>query len=178
MKSASKLLKLIHSDEFVAEVADKCMEYQQKEQDNNALLALEDRKAALNKSIQNMLAAIEAGIITPSTKTRLNELEAEMLQVEKGIAKEKVKEPPITKEQVIFFLTELRNGDANDDIYTAFLIDTFLNAAYLYDDDKLVLVLNYTGKNSKVTLRLIDQAVKSDEKEFGFCAASCTIFST
>lgn len=174
----SELLKLIHSDEFVTEVADKCMEYQQKEQDNSALLALEDRKAALNKSIQNMLAAIEAGIITPSTKTRLNELEAEMLQVEKGIAKEKVKEPPITKEQVIFFLTELRNGDANDDIYTAFLIDTFLNAAYLYDDDKLVLVLNYTGKNSKVTLRLIDQAVKSDEKEFGFCAASCTIFST
>ena len=43
-----------------------------------------------------------------------------------------------------------------------FLVDTFLNAAYLSDDDKLVLVLNYTGELSRVTLELVESAVEGD----------------
>jgi hypothetical protein len=43
-------------------------------------------------------------------------------------------------------------------MYRAFLVDTFLNAAYLYDDDRLVLVLNYSGENSKVTLNIVEKA--------------------
>ena len=50
----------------------------------------------------------------------------------------------------------------NDEGYRAFLVDTFLNAVYLYDDDKLVLVLNYTGERCKVTLELVEAAVEGD----------------
>lgn len=35
------------------------------------------------------------------------------------------------------------------------------NSVYLYDDDKLVLVLNYTGERCKVTLDLVESAVES-----------------
>lgn len=154
----TELVTLIHSDDFVNEVADKCMEFQQREKDRSVLNSLEARQKDIEKSIQNMLAAIEQGIITPSTKSRLMELEAERTQIEKGIAKELIKEPALERDQVIYFLERFRNGDVNDESYRAFLVDTFLNAVYLYDDDKLILVLNYTGENSKVTLELVEKA--------------------
>lgn len=66
------LIKLVNSDDFINEVADKVAEYQ--ERDRSALNALEARQKNNEKSISNMLAAIEAGIITPSTKSRLMEL--------------------------------------------------------------------------------------------------------
>ena len=153
-----ELVKLIHTDGFIEEVADRCMEYQKREKDRSALNALEARQKENEKAIQNMMAAIEAGIITPSTKTRLMELEAERAQIEKGIAKELMAEPDLERDQVIYFLERFRDGDVNDEMYRAFLVDTFLNAAYLYDDDRLVLVLNYTGENSKVTLDIVDKA--------------------
>lgn len=108
-----------------------------------------------------MLAAIEAGIITPSTKSRLMELEAERAQIEKGIAQQLISEPTLERDQVVYFLERFREGDVTDDGYRAFLVDTFLNAAYLYDD-KLVLVLNYTGERCKVTLELVEKAVEGD----------------
>lgn len=157
-----ELVALIHSDDFVNEVADKCMEYQQRTKDDSALRALEARQKENENAIQNMLSAIEAGIITPSTKSRLMELEGERAQIEKGIARQLISEPTLDREQVVYFLEKFRSGDVNDEGYRAFLVDTFLNAAYLYDDDKLVLVLNYTGERCKVTLELVEKAVNDD----------------
>lgn len=157
-----ELVDLIHSDDFVNEVADKCMEFQQREKDQSALRALEARQKENEKAIQNMLAAIEAGIITPSTKSRLMELEAERGQIEKGIAQQLIAEPTLERDQVVYFLERFRDGDVSDEGYRAFLVDTFLNSVYLYDDDKLVLVLNYTGERCKVTLDLVESAVESD----------------
>ena len=153
-----ELVALVHSDDFIEEVADRCMEFQKREKDRSALNSLEARLKDNEKAIQNMMAAIEAGIITPSTKTRLMELEAEHVQIEKGIAKELISEPALERDQVIYFLEQFRDGDINDEMYRAFLVDTFLNSVYLYDDNQLILNLNYSGTNSKVTLDLVEKA--------------------
>ena len=158
----SELVALVHSDDFVNEVADRCVEYQQREKDDSALRALEARQKENEKAIQNMLAAIEAGIITPSTRSRLMELEAERERIEHGIAQQLIAEPTLDREQVVYFLEKFREGDVKDEAYRALLVDTFLNAAYLYDDDRLVLVLNYTGEQSRVTLELAEKAVEGD----------------
>ena len=156
------LLRLLHSDSFINEVADKCMDFQNKEQDNSALKALESRKKELEKSINNVMAAIEAGIITPTTKSRLIELESERARLERGIAQQLINTPSLDREQISYFLTSLRKGNINDEMYLAFLVDTFLNSIYLYDDNKLVLLLNYTGENNKVTLKIAEDALKSE----------------
>lgn len=90
---------MINSDEFIDEVADKCVEYQAREQDNSFLHTLEARQKENEKARNNMLAAIEAGIITPSAKSRLTELEAENARLEKAIARELIKEPNLDKEE-------------------------------------------------------------------------------
>ncbi len=160
-----KLLELIHSDEFIEEVTKKCIEYQQREKDYSVLHALESRQKENEKSIQNLLAAMEVGIITQSTKSRLMALEAEREQIEKGIARELIAEPELDREQVAYFLKRFRTGDRSDEEFQAFLVDTFLNSVYLYDDDKLILALNYTGEHSKITLSLIDKIANADEEK-------------
>ena len=167
-----ELVKLIHSDDFVNEVADRCVEFQQREKDQSALHALEARKKENAKAIENMLAAIEAGIITPSTKSRLVELEAERERIERGISQQLLEEPTLDRDQVVFFLERFRNGSIDDEAYRVFLVDTFLNAVYLYDDDKLVLVLNYTGERCKVTLELVEKSTEGAEPECSGLAPS------
>lgn len=138
------------------------MEYQKREKDQSGLHALEIRQKENEKAISNMLAAIEAGIITPSTKTRLMELEADRADIEKGIAHELLAEPEFERDQIIYFLERFRSGDINDEAYRIMLVDTFLNSVYLYDDDHLVLVMNYSGENCKVDLKLVEGAVSGD----------------
>ena len=152
-----ELVNLIHSDDFISEVADRCMEFQQREKDQSALHALEARQKENEKAIQNMIAAIEAGIITPSTKSRLVELEAEKVRIETGIAQQLIAEPELERDQIVYFLERFRGGDVNDESYRQLLVGVFLNAVYLYDD-KLTLVLNYSGDNCKVTLELVENA--------------------
>lgn len=45
-------------------------------QENTAVSLLNKRLDEVNESISNILSAIEQGIITPSTKQRLEELES------------------------------------------------------------------------------------------------------
>lgn len=163
-----QLFTLVHSDAFINEVADRCMKYQEKEKDDSALHGLEMRQRENEKAINNMLAAIEAGIITPSTKTRLTELEVERARIEKGIARQLISEPSLDRDQVVYFLERFRNGDITDESYRVFLVDTFLNSVYLYDNNKLILLLNYTGENSKVTLELVESAIDAKLKSSGF----------
>lgn len=160
----SELVKLIHSDDFINEVVDCCMEYQQREKDQSALHALETRQKENEKAIQNMIAAIEAGIITPSTKSRLVELEAEKVRIETGIAQQLIAEPDLERDQIVYFLERFRGGDVDDEAYRQLLIGVFLNAVYLYDD-KITLVLNYSGDNCKVTLELVENATSHADLE-------------
>ncbi len=152
------LVELIHSDDFIKEVADRVVAFQERESDNSALAALENRQKENEKAIANMLAAIEAGIITPSTKSRLVELEDERSRIAKGIARELISEPVLNREQIVFFLERLRKGNPTDEEYRITLVDMFLNSVFLYDDGKLVLMLNYSGETSKITLKMVDSA--------------------
>lgn len=168
-----ELVSLLHTDGFISEIADRCMEYQKRTKDDSALRALEKRQKENAKAIQNMLKAIEAGIITASTKTRLTELEAEKDRIEKGIAQQLIQEPELERDQIIYFLERFRNGNVEDEAYRQLLVDAFLNSVYLYDD-KLTLVLNYTGENSKVTLELVEKATNCADSECSAFARSAS----
>lgn len=161
-----KLAGLLFSDDFVEEVADRCMEYQTRERDNSALRALEARHAANAAAIGNVMRAIEMGIITPTTKSRLMELEAERAEIEHGIACQQMEEPRISREDVVAYLHRFRSGSGNDVEWRAFLVDSFLNAAFLFDDGTLVLTINYAGQQEPVALDEIQAAFSGDGSAF------------
>lgn len=157
-----ELAALIQSDEFCEAVADRCVEFQQRTRDTSDLQALEQRQRENEKAIKNVLAAIDAGIITDAVKSHLVELEAERADLERGIAQLLIAEPDVDREQVLYFLDRFRQGSADDLDWRQRLVDMFLNAAYLYDDDRILLVLNYTDGGERVTLELAEAAIDGD----------------
>ena len=67
-------IKVIFSDEIIEQLIDLVIEAQQKE--NTRLPVLKDQLRDTEKRLANLLEAIEQGILTPTTKQRLDELEA------------------------------------------------------------------------------------------------------
>ena len=101
-------------------------------------------------SLDNLLNAIQQGMLTPSTKQRLMELEATKEDLEIKVANEKLAKPKMTAEQVRYWVTRFRKLDVRIKEHRKMLIDVFLNAVYVYDD-KVVITFNYKDGTSTIT---------------------------
>ena len=119
--------------------------------ENTTLTLLQQQLSKTEKRIANLLSAMEEGITTKTTKQRLVELEETKEDIELKIVKEELKRPRLTKEGLIFWLQRFRSMDVTKREHKQRLIDSFVNAVYLYDD-KLVLTFNYKEANKTVTL--------------------------
>lgn len=145
-------------DDVIEYIADKVVELQRKElQDTSMLDYYKSSLRDTEKSLKNIVAAIEQGIFTPTTKDRLLELEAEKADLEINIQKEEIIHPTFSREQIIFFLERFRGGDVDDPEYQRQIIDTFISRVWLYDD-KMVVTYNYSGDGNTVTLEVAEKA--------------------
>ncbi len=84
-------------------------------EDSFDLRLLQKQSAEVEKGIENMLNAIQADIITTSTKERLAALEAQKAQLDESILREQIKRPVLTREQIEFFLCKYRETDITDE---------------------------------------------------------------
>jgi hypothetical protein len=115
-------------------------------QESNTLPLLQQQLVETNRGIQNLLNAIQQGVFhTSSTKQRLDELEAAKSDLEVRILQEKMVKPTLTKEQLIFWLSRFRKLDVTQKDQRQRLIDTFVNAIYLYDDKIVLHVIAFTS---------------------------------
>ena len=88
-------------------LTDKVFELYCENQDGSDLHRYEKELAATNKAIKNILAAIEEGIFTPSTKQRLTELEEKKERIEQAITIESAREKNmLTKEDIERYITD------------------------------------------------------------------------
>jgi site-specific DNA recombinase len=159
----AKLAEIVHDDDMINEFADRFMEWQSKEKETGALDGLEQRLKTNEAAIKNIMSVIDSGFITDSIKSHLIELEEERAALELGIAKEKMETPELERDHVVWFLERFRYGDQRDPKRRIFLVETFLQAAYLYDDGRLLLQLNYRGPNNTVSLELAEQVVNEGD---------------
>lgn len=132
-------------------IADSTVAYAKKQEEGSHIAVLEDRLNDTNKSINNIMNAIEQGIFTDTTRERLLQLEEEKSNLTIKIKLEKDNIIKVSKEDIITGLSMFRDGDLNDKNYIAKLFDTFLVAVYLYDND-MKIVFSFTGKNNTVNL--------------------------
>ena len=73
-----------------------------------------------------------------------------------------MQKPMLTKEQVILWISRFKNGNVNDMAFRQRLIDTFVNAIYLYDD-RIVLTYNYKDGSHTVTLAQVEETFGSGD---------------
>ena len=97
-----------------------------------------------------MLTAIAQGIVTPSTKKKLNDLESEKSELEIQLLQEEISQKRLTREQILFWLHKFRKIDTTDREQRIRLIDCFANAVYVYDDGRIVPTFNYTDGGKTV----------------------------
>ena len=67
--------------------------------DEHTLPLLEKQMREVENGIENMLNAIQAGVLTNSTKSRLEKLEAQQKELEVRIAEEKIARPRLSENQ-------------------------------------------------------------------------------
>ena len=131
------------------------------EQEDITTPALRSQLAETESSIGNILKAIEQGIFTPSTKQRLDELEARKEEILANIQTAELQKPKLTREQMTAWFEQFRHGDPANRDFQKRLIDTFVNAVYVFDD-KLVLTYNYQHGTQTILLEEIESALGSD----------------
>ena len=146
-------MRVVMDDVVINKIADTVFALQGKESDTIPML--KKQLSETHKGIENMLNAIQAGIFNESTKKRLDELEERKNQLEVSILQEELQHPVLTKEQILFWLHKFRTTDISDKAERQRLIDSFVNAIYLYDD-KIVFVWNYKDGTKTVTLKDIE----------------------
>ena len=117
--------------------------------ENTVLSQLKDQLAETEKSIDNILKAIEQGIFTKSTKQRLDELEETKSLLEDKIIKEQIKSPIITREQILCWLQAFRTYDMTEPKHRQQLVDYFVNSVYVYEDK---MIINYNYKENSETI--------------------------
>ena len=141
-------IKVIFSDEIIERLIDLIMEAQQ--QENTRLPVLKDQLRDTEKRLANLLEAIEQGILTPTTKQRLDELEARKEALNTSILEEELKKPVLTREWMRFWFEKFRKGDVGSTEHQRQIIDTFVNSVYVFDD-RVVLNFNFTDDAKTVT---------------------------
>ena len=152
-----QILKCIWEDNLIDDVTDLVMKMQR--QENTAVSLLNKRLDEVNKSISNILSAIEQGIITASTKQRLEELEGQKKEFEIEIAKENITRPTFDRDQIKFWFHRFRKADASKLENRRRLVDSFVNSIILYDD-RIEFYFNF--KKGAKTLSLTDLEKGSD----------------
>ena len=129
--------------------------------ENTVLPLYEKQLREVKSSIDNLLNAIQQGIFTRSTKERLDELKALRDELENKIAVEKLAKPRITEEQLRFFLERFRKMDVTRKSQRKMLIDTFVNAIFLYDD-KVVLTYNFHEGAETISFEELQKVTETD----------------
>ena len=72
-----------------------------------------------------------------------------------------LQKPKLTREQMTAWFEQFRHGDPANRDFQKRLIDTFVNAVYVFDD-KLVLTYNYQHGTQTISLEEIESALSSD----------------
>lgn len=173
-KIAETVKENIMRDDVITWIADGYDAFMKANRKDSALLAAKEELSATEKAIKNVMAAIEAGIFTPSTKERLIELEHQKATLQMTVSIEQAAQQEVSKEQIEFWLESFRDGSVKSKKYQAKLIDAFVQAVYLYDDE-LRIVFNYCGKNDSVSLSFadVDNVEKTTTPESSFKLPLC-----
>ena len=138
------------NDPVIEHLTDLILEAQSRE--NTRLPVLKEQLRDTEKRLSNLLEAIEQGILTSTTKQRLDELEARQDALKANILEEELQRPALSREQILFWFERFRQGDVNSPAYQRQIIDNFVNSVYIFED-RVVLNFNFKENAKTVPLR-------------------------
>ena len=168
-------LGLLEDEKLLDFIADKTFEYYLSVNgDEEQKLILEKELAGVNASIDRLINAVEAGMFNDRMKTRMDELNAQKAQITASMAElELASGFRLTRDHIAFFLRQFRDADMSNRACQKRLIQTFVNAVFVYDD-QIKIVFNYAGESNTVTLETVENLDIFDAGPGFVCSAQCS----
>ena len=121
-----------------------------------------DQLNDVQNSITNLIKAIEQGILTESTKARLDALEAQKKKLGAEIAALEAKKPSVSRDTIMEYLMSFRQFNPQRLDHRRKLINCFVGRIYLFDD-KMIITYNFKNQRQTITFREIEGAIDSSE---------------
>ena len=144
------VLDHVLSDAQIDKTADAVMALQAEELKSSPLAAMEAERHEVLKQIENINNAIAAGVWSSSTVEKLKDLEANAEDLRVSCETLRFSQAQLMdRDRVLFFLHRFTKGDRNDPALRRHIIETFVNAVYVYDDH-LRLVINNCEGNQRI----------------------------
>lgn len=134
------------------------------------LQLLQEELTNVNKTLDNIMKAIEAGIINEMTKARMDELIQSRKDLEEAVRLEEQVSNVASVDDVRAWLQGLMSGELEDPEYMKQLIKIFVAAVYVYDDHYKIR-MNYSTETDH------DIAIAQDDPD-GEVFATCQVRGT
>lgn len=131
--------QILNSPTTISNIADRIIEVNQKRlRDQSAVTMLTKELSTVERSISNLLAAIEQGVVTSSTKNRLEELEGRQEEIKAKIMIERTKlTVQLSKDEIVKYLKTALKKEPKQ------MLDLLIKRIVVYDD-KIEITYNYT----------------------------------
>ena len=156
------ILDNVLSDEHIEQTADVILRLQEEELQRSPLAAMEAEYYETQKKIRNINNAIAAGVWNASTSAMLKDLEDNAENLRSSIDVMKFSQSQLMdKDRILFFLHQFTTGDRTDPLLRQHIIETFVNAVYVYDDHLKVVINNLEG-NQRLPLESLPECSDND----------------
>ena len=135
----NETIKLLSDPENISKIADEIIAlHSQITREQSVLHLLQDERAKIQTTLNNVMRAIEEGILTPTTKARMNELENSLADINIKISAEEAKlERTLKKSDVEGYIIDALNSNAKT------LIEILVEKVTLYED-KIEISFRYS----------------------------------
>lgn len=159
------LSQCLKDTELLASLAvDVAAYYQKEHEDKGYIEGLKAERAETEKALNNLVRAIEQGIFSETTQTRLLELESRKKALTEAIEAEEVKRAVARNEiSIQHFFDEYKNADLNDPAVRDYLLDYFVDKIFV-DDDTVILTAWYGDDKKEIAWGDLNVAVQKERK--------------
>lgn len=171
IKEARKTL----TDSNIRNIAKQTIKLLNAEKENSTFVQIEKELKSVSKKIDNLIKAVSECEIETIRKNLYTEIQ-NLEEIKNNLEKEKLKDEGnlynLDETHIIFFLTNMKSGNINDERYRKIIVDILINKIYLYDD-KAIIIYNTQNKQVKISLDLeqdIEKVLlKGDELHHSDC---------
>ena len=145
----------MYSDrKFIKEVAQKVVDLYNCEFGDNHLTTLEENKNSLEAKFDELSHALLKTTnerMLDKLNKEIEQIDIELNELELEIAREKsISQAKMNVSDVVEFIKNVTNGNIRDKEFQKQIIDTFINAIYVFDD-KIIIYYNGSKEAEKVS---------------------------
>lgn len=144
------------TDENISKIAKQISALCEAEASSPYVQSLKKEITQIESAIENLMKALEKGQEADLILSRIKSNRDNQKGLEAQLAKEQLSKTILSESEILFFLSELKNGNADSIKYRKALINVFVNRIYLFDD-RIKIIFNSGDRPVEITDSLLSE---------------------